>query len=115
MTLRFPIILIIGGLLFACSTANKSRDEAATPDKTGEPPVTADHSDVRSSPENAAKPASLEMVVAAERLQVSSDSAVGIAAKAFAGDQLRARPMRSEVLDRENYQHFDDNPDGGSF
>ncbi len=123
LTQRYLVILILGGVLLACSTANNDpqprevRNEQAQPGKISVRPRQHDDLDSRTLPKNepaapavAHQAATEEMVNLAKRHWAASNSP-GISRISFRADNPDASlRLPSEPLDRENYLHFDDNP-----
>lgn len=123
LTQRYLVILILGGVLLACSTANNDpqprevRNEQAQPGKISVRPRQQGDLDSRTLPKNKpAVPAAAYEVAIEERVntakrQSTSRNPSGISRISFRADNPDSSlRLPSEPLDRENYLHFDDNP-----
>ncbi len=123
MTQRYLIILILSGVLLACSTANNDpqprevRNEQAQPGKISVQPRQHDDLDSRTPPENkptaptVAHQVAIEEMVNTAKHHSASRNPAGISRISFRADHRDASlRLPSEPLDRENYLHFDDNP-----
>ena len=123
MTQRYLIILILSGVLLACSTANNDpqprevRNEQAQPGKISVQPRQHDDLDSRTPPENkptaptVAHQVAIEEMVNTAKHHSASRNPAGISRISFRADNRDASlRLPSEPLDRENYLHFDDNP-----